>query len=115
MKTKLRFLSLNIFFLILTAPQLKSQTWREVGHRVDTTISAMQVFNGDLYVAGSFLHVDSFLQSANYIAKWNGTTWSAVGTGMNGYVATLAVYNGKLYAGGEFSRAGGVAAQKAAV
>jgi trimeric autotransporter adhesin len=71
--------------------------------------------SGNLYLGGSFTNVESgtilgTLQSADYIAKWNGSNWAAVGTGvapsygaLNGEVYAIAVTGTTVYAGGSFS------------
>ncbi len=72
-------------------------------------VSALTVYNGELYAGGNFLLAGT--NTANCIAKWDGTAWSAVGGGMstNGVtsVTTLSVYNGELFAGGLFTTADG--------
>jgi hypothetical protein len=75
----------------------------------DKQVSALTVFNNELYAGGSFSFTATGNIIANNIAKWNGTTWSAVGTGIpncsnpsssnGGGVSSLAVYNTNLYAG----------------
>lgn len=83
-------------------------------------ILSMTVYNGELYVAGTFsMMIDTI--TAYQIAKWNGTNWSAVGTGINPeaypfggdsdgaaytFVGSLTVYDGALYAGGRFNYCG---------
>jgi trimeric autotransporter adhesin len=69
-------------------------------------VKAMQVFNGELYVGGTFVSANGTV--VNNIAKWNGTSWAAVGSGTNGEVNAFAVFNGDLYVGGAFTVAGGV-------
>lgn len=69
-------------------------------------VKAMQVFNGELYVGGSFVSANG--TTVNNIAKWNGSTWSAIGSGTNGEVNAFTVYNGELYVGGAFTSAGGI-------
>jgi len=69
-------------------------------------VDAMAVYNGALYVGGSFDTAGSV--AANNIARWDGTNWSALGSGITGEVRSLAGYNGDLYAGGPLSAAGGV-------
>lgn len=71
----------------------------------------IEVFQGELYIAGRFASVNGV--PASHVAKWNGTNWSAVGGGITGtQVITLAVADDgsgpALYAGGSFSQAGGV-------
>lgn len=72
-------------------------------------IIAMEVFNGELYVAGTFLTADGI--PVNNIAKWNGTNWSAVGNGLgnsSNSVNNLCVFNNELYATGTFTNSGGL-------
>ena len=80
-----------------------------------TTVNAMAVYNGDLYVGGSYASAGGL--SVSDIAKWNGSSWSAVGAGIgNAQVPTqssvtcLTVIDNKLYAGGGFQNASGVSA-----
>ncbi len=73
----------------------------------------IEVFQGELYIAGRFSSVGGV--AASHIAKWDGANWSAVGSGITGtQVIQLGVAddgNGPaLYAGGNFTTAGGVAA-----
>jgi hypothetical protein len=81
---------------------------------VATGISSMAVYNGRLYVSGSFFTAGG-VTSSN-IASWDGSTWYPVGTGITGPVpqATgieyITVINGKLYAGGDFETASGLPA-----
>lgn len=89
-------------------------TWIPLGGTVGGGVSgppgfrvrALQVFNGELYVGGTFIMAGAI--SASNIAKWNGSSWSAIGTGMNGDVHAFTVYNGELYIGGDFTLANGV-------
>jgi hypothetical protein len=83
-----------------------------------TFVQAMVTMpNGDLVVGGSFFTAGG--QTANHIAKWNGTAWSPLGTGVtfNGNVvvdALVVMPNGDLVAAGQFTTAGGVAANHVA-
>jgi len=64
-------------------------------------IGAMEVYNGELYVAGEFSKIDN--QKFHNIARWNGTSWNDVGGGVTGipsFAGALIVFNGKLYVGG---------------
>ena len=70
-------------------------------------VKALHVFNGELYVGGSFNTAGGI--SVSNIAKWDGTTWSAVGAGTNGEVNSFTTYNNELFVGGDFTMAGGVA------
>ncbi len=75
-------------------------------------VAAMAVYNNELYVGGIFTMAGG--NSANYVAKWNGSTWSAVGTGTDNWVYAMQVFNGELYVGGSFNAAGGNNAAKVA-
>ncbi len=80
-----------------------------------TVVNAMAVYNGELYVGGSYTLAGGV--SVSDIAKWNGSSWSAVGAGIGNTqlptqstVTSLTVINNKLYAGGGFQNASGVSA-----
>ncbi len=68
--------------------------------------------SGNLFIGGNFTRAGG--NSANYVAKWNGTAWSALGSGINGLVEALAVSGSDLYVGGFFSTAGGISASNIA-
>ena len=75
---------------------------------------ALTVVDGEaLYAGGAFTTAGG--QSANRIAKWDGSSWAPLGSGMNGIVSALLVLDEgsgqALYAGGSFSTAGGSAAR----
>lgn len=86
--------------------------WDSVGKGLDDQhplekITAMAVYNNELYVAGLFRQVDG-VTGYNHIAVWNGTTWRKIG-GLFGSlpeVYCMAVYKNELYVGGLFSQAG---------
>jgi hypothetical protein len=74
------------------------------------SVAALAMSGSDLYVGGDFNTAGG--NSANYIAKWNGSAWSALGSGVdNGNYITsvlaLAVSGSDLYVGGYFTTAGG--------
>jgi len=71
-------------------------------------IYALAISGSDVYAGGSFTRAGG--NTANSIAKWNGSGWSALGSGMDGSVNALAVSGSDLYAGGGFTTAGGGAA-----
>ena len=82
---------------------------------------ALAVSGNTLYAGGWFTKAGG--NSANSIAKWNGSSWSALGSGMSGaieingdgpYVYALAVSGSTLYAGGSFTKAGGKSANSIA-
>jgi hypothetical protein len=71
-----------------------------------TSISALQVYNGELVAAGS-LRISG---SGASIAKWNGTAWSFLGpasTVSGGSIRAMTVHRGKLIAAGTFTSVGG--------
>jgi hypothetical protein len=85
-------------------------------------VSALAVYNGDLYVGGLFQRAGGV--TVNNIARWNGSDWSAV-TGPSGFgtnlgtsdiapVFDMTTVDGQLVAAGEFTAAGGVAANSVA-
>ncbi len=55
------------------------------------------IFNGNLYMAGSF--ADSSY-SLYHLAYWDGTQWHQVSTTIDGYFLSMAVYHGELYLSG---------------
>lgn len=69
-----------------------------VGGGTNSDVTALTVFNSDLYAAGFFTTAGG--NPASRIAKWDGTAWSAVGsTGSFFPPSSLTVYNSELYAG----------------
>ena len=82
-----------------------AQSFTPVGSGTNNRVSAMAVYNGELYAGGWFTTAGG--STANYIAKWNGTNWISLGAGVGNHVNALAVYNGELYVGGDFQNAGG--------
>src|SRR2546425_2651451 len=83
-----------------------TSTWSAVGAALSTTVNALAVYKGQLYVGGNFTNSGGI--GANYIAKWDGTSWSLVGPAstLTGSVFALAAYKGELYVGGFFFNAG---------
>ena len=81
--------------------------WKTLGNTGPTGgVSALAVYNGDLYVGGSFTAADGGgAGSYGRIARLVGGSWQLVGggTGFNGAVLALTVHNGELVAGGSFT------------
>src|ERR1019366_7001826 len=92
---KLSVLLLCIVISTSCSLRLKAQDWAQVGAGVNGEIRCMAIYNGDLYVAGSFTHAGGIV--VNNIAKWDGSAYTTVGTGTVG-VYSMCVYNGELYA-----------------
>lgn len=71
----------------------------------DEWVSALEEYNGDLYVAGRFKK--EWGSPGDNILKWSNGKWSEVGLGIKGVqVDALKVYQGKLWAAGKFTNAG---------
>jgi len=70
-----------------------------------TSIDDMVIYNGDLFVGGTFDTAGG--TSANFIARWDGSNWHSVAGGMDNSVRALEVFDGDLYAAGFFATAGG--------
>ncbi len=79
------------------------------GFECSPTVFALAVSGSDLYVGGNFINAGGN-NSADFIARWDGSTWNSLGTGMSGTVGTIIVSGSNVYAGGQFSTAGGNAA-----
>ena len=78
-------------------------------------VKVLAVLGSDLYVGGDFTTADG--NSANFVAKCDGSGWSALGSGVGGtypYVLALAVSGNDLYVGGQFTTAGGNSANRVA-
>jgi hypothetical protein len=84
--------------------------WSAFGSGVNSTVNALFVDGGSLYLGGNFTTASG--TPANRIARWNGGGFSALGTGTSGRVLSLAAFDDEcghsIYAGGEFLTAGGI-------
>jgi hypothetical protein len=60
--------------------------WTTFGS-ANSTIYALEVFNGKLYVGGAFTSIGG--QSIKRIAVYDGSTFDSVGSGTSGYVAAV--------------------------
>jgi trimeric autotransporter adhesin len=75
------------------------------------TVYAMYVYDGSLYVGGTFDSAGHI--KAKNIAKWNGNVWKRVRGGVlstndTSKVEAFTEYQGKLIVGGVFNKAGGI-------
>jgi hypothetical protein len=98
-----------IYFVFMGSSN--AQSWSSVGSgmAVKGIVSAMIVYNGELYVAGEFDSAGGI--PVNNIARWNGSVWDSVGSGLSGLFnerTSMAVYNGNLYVGGGFTQSGSI-------
>lgn len=76
---------------------------------VDSTVTALTMHNGELYLGGSF--ITGLGDTLNHVARWDGSSFHPLGTGIAGptvQVNALKSYNGNLYAAGMFTSADGV-------
>ena len=94
--------------------------------RLPVDVTVLRVWNGDLYVGGTFAYAGG--QLANSIAKWDGTMWVPLGSGVvrmwenlsgkvftiPGTVSVLTGLGDDLYVGGVFTNAGGIQANSLA-
>jgi hypothetical protein len=82
----------------------------EVIGKVDGPVRALEWFNGNLWVAGTFNSRDT---AARDVAIWNGTQWSGLPGGAldsDGHAYELLVTPGAIYVGGVFHGIGGISA-----
>jgi hypothetical protein len=92
-----------LLILFLKFSSAFSQTWDSLGRGVGA-VSALTIYNNNLYVGGVFTEAGSIL--ASDIAEWNGTNWDSLGSGIKfnhifyTAVRSLCGYNGNLFAGG---------------
>ncbi len=79
-------------------------TWHTLGAGVKGTVKAIQVFNGQVFVAGN---IDSAGDTkVENVAYWDGSEWYKAGC-INGTINDLVVYHNDLYAAGSFGTCGG--------
>jgi len=74
--------------------------WMNLGAGVNGTVYTMTLFDGDLYVGGSFSEAGGV--AASNVARWDGASWVSI-PGLNGEVRSLVVHDGQVYAGGSFT------------
>ena len=89
--------------------QWNGANWTPVGAGTTGAVEALTVYNGLLYLAGSF--GSPYLN----IASWNGSAYGTIGGINASIVYDLKVYNGNLYAGGTIVSAGGITTKNIAM
>lgn len=94
---------------------LNTRTWTVFGTGIsgnNRRINAIEVFQGEVYVAGSFTSIDG--TPANNMAKFNGSTWVAIGNFTHYSDEIMALENqgdSLLFIGGEIYSHNGDASQ----
>lgn len=91
---------------------LPTETWHAYRDGAFSAVHALAKHNGNLVIGGAFTVVD--WQSANRIARWDGSDWQPLGSGLSGTVMALFAHGADLYVGGEFTSAGGSPASRVA-
>jgi trimeric autotransporter adhesin len=75
-----------------------------------SNVASVAMFDGKVYVGGTFAFTSDGTTSANRIAAWDGSVWSnltiGASNGVGSAVRTLAVFGSKLYVGGLFTTLG---------
>jgi hypothetical protein len=56
-----------------------------------------EVYQGEIYMGGTFHKMNDSRNPGNFIARWDGQQWHNVATGLNGFVIDLFEYDGILY------------------
>ena len=113
-KTNNLWLIMALWLWLVTIPVPAMANWSDEyaiqGVRGD--VHAAVIFQGDLWVAGSFEQAGSaFVRN---VARWDGSSWHSSGQ-IDGIVRALVVHDGVLYAGGSIDGVEGQAASGLAV
>lgn len=77
--------------------------WRRIGvagGNANAPILAIQSYNGDLVIGGSFSTIDQL--NRQYLARWDGSAWRDMGMQYGGEVYCLTVFGNSLVLGGNF-------------
>ena len=87
--------------------QWDGASWGQLdgGGGVNDTVRTLTVFEDSLIVGGMFTMAGS--DSANHVARWNGSSWAAFGDGVDDDVLATEGYSGDVFVGGRFLFAGG--------
>lgn len=83
--------------LVDNIAQWDGTSWTELGDGLNSIVSAVVEFEGDLIVGGYFSNAGGD-PAADRVARWNGTSWSAMGTLPGLQVEDLRVLGGVLHA-----------------
>jgi len=91
--------------------------WTQITTTVVTIVDDMLIYNGYLYIVGTFTNLEGNANSDN-IARYHiaTTTWSALSTGANSRTSSIDIdpINNILYVGGMFTTIGGSAIDRVA-
>jgi hypothetical protein len=85
---------------------LTTNAWSALGS-LDSTVNAIEVFNGEIYAGGQF---------TGLLSKWDGANWVNINTGLiyGNEVRSLKAWNNELQIGGDFELATGALRRYAA-
>lgn len=70
-------------------------------------VTAMVVYNNELYIAGGFNYVYGSNTFVN-IMRWDGSQFHDVGGGVNGGINKMKIVNGEIYVSGYLTSAGNI-------
>lgn len=88
---------LIIFFIFSIHHNSFSQTWTAVASGTDDDIFCQGVYNGNLFIGGSFYNAGGM---PFRIAMWNGSVWDSVpGAYPSDNLSAMEEYNGEFYVG----------------
>lgn len=93
--------------------QWNGTSWSALGNGLNGLVTALGVYNGDLYASGIFT-ASGATPLPGFMARWNGTAWVAVGTGLDVAAERMASAGGKLFVTGQMGSAGGNSAKRIA-
>ena len=98
-------------YVVNVAPQIGTpyapRQWTGVGSGVQgLAVQSIAKSGNDLFVGGNFTNAGG--QTAQNIARWDGTNWYPLDTGLGGSASGLVPDGGDLYAGGQFYTSGSV-------
>ena len=114
----MRKITLSLLFVtIFCFSFAQNQRWDDQfvpANSVNNTVYCVKsdVLN-NVYVSGTFTTAGG--NTANYVAKWDGSAWTSLGTGFNGPVYAIETWGNFLVAGGLFTQADGAPALNIAI
>lgn len=88
----------------IAAWRTDTEEWESVGGGANDAVEAIYHDGTYLYAGGHFTEIGG--NSANRLAKWNGSTWFESG-GADKFVGNFATHSGNLYCSGNYTKIGG--------